>query len=140
MANTEASMDDGNSMSFEENMANIVPKTVSEKIGALMEQKLTELHSILDKLSSRVEDNTKRITETENRISDGQDRTTTLENELAKLEWVMILTERAEDGENRSRRDNIQIICLKEGAEGNQAVTFFGTWLPDILGLDTKRG
>lgn len=79
-------MDDGNSMSFEENMANIVPKTVSEKIGALMEQKLTELHSILDKLSSRVEDNTKRITETENRISDGQDRTTTLENELAKLE------------------------------------------------------
>lgn len=134
-------MDDGDSMSFEENVANIVSKTVTEKIAALMEQKLTELHSILDKLSSRVVDNTKRITETENRISDGENRTATLENKLAELEQrVRILTDRAEDGENRSRRDNIRIVRLKEGAEGNQAVKFFGTWLPDTLGLDTKRG
>ena len=69
------------SMLFEENVANTVSRTVTEKIGALMEQKFTELH-FLDKLSSRVEDNTKRITETENRISDGEDRTTTLENNL----------------------------------------------------------
>ncbi|KAL7381055.1 hypothetical protein ABVT39_027803 [Epinephelus coioides] len=114
-ANTEASMDDGDSMSFEESVADTVSKTVTEKIGALMEQKFSELHSILDKLSSRVEDNTKRITETENRISDGEDRTTTLEHKLAELEQ-------------------------REGAEGNQAVRFFGTWLPDTLGLETKRG
>lgn len=132
-------MDD--SMSFEESVANTVSKTVTEKIGTLMEKKFTELHSILDKLSSRVEDNTKRITETENRISDDEDRITTLENKLAELEQrVKILTDRAEDSENRSRRENIRIIGLKEGAEGNQAVRFFETWLPDTLGLETKRG
>lgn len=40
-------MDDGYSMLFEENVANTVSKTVTEKIGALVERKLTELHSIL---------------------------------------------------------------------------------------------
>lgn len=139
-ANLEASMDDGD-ISFEESVANTVSKTVTEKIGALMEQKFTELHSSLDKLSSRVEDNVKRITEAENRISDGEDRTTTLENKLTELEQrVKILTDRAEDSENRSRRDNIRILGLKEGTEGNQAVRFFGSWLPDVLGLETKRG
>uniref|UniRef100_A0A673AR91 L1 transposable element RRM domain-containing protein n=1 Tax=Sphaeramia orbicularis TaxID=375764 RepID=A0A673AR91_9TELE len=134
-------MDDDNTMSFEESVADTVSKTVTEKIGALMEQKFTELHSTLDKLSSRIEDNTKRITETENRISDGEDHITTLENKLNDLEQrVKILTDRAEDSENRSRRDNIRIIGLKEGAEGNQAVKFFGNWLPDTLGLETKRG
>uniref|UniRef100_A0A3B4UI21 L1 transposable element RRM domain-containing protein n=1 Tax=Seriola dumerili TaxID=41447 RepID=A0A3B4UI21_SERDU len=139
-ANTEASMDDGDSTSFEENVANTVSKTVTEKIGALMERKFTELHSTLDKLSSRVEDNTKRITETETGISGGEDRTSSLENKLAELEKkVKILTNRAEDSENRSRRDNIRIMGLKEGAEGNQAVRFFETWLPGTLGLETKR-
>ena len=140
MANREASMDNDD-MLFEENVANTVSKTVTEKIGALVEQKLTELHSILDKLSSQVEDNTKRISETENRISDGEDRTATLENKLAELEqWVRILTDRAKNGENRSRRDNIRVVGLKESAQGNQAFKFSGTWLPDTLGLDTKRG
>ncbi|CAM4683952.1 unnamed protein product [Leuciscus chuanchicus] len=131
-ANLEASMDDDD-ISFEESVANTVSKTVTEKIGALMEQKFTELHSTLDKLSSRVEDNVKRITEAENRISDGEDRTTTLENKLTELEQrVKILTDRAEDSENRSRRDNIRILGLKEGTEGNQAVRFFGSWLPEV--------
>ena len=113
VANTEASMDDGNSMSFGENVANTVSKTMTERIGSLMEQKFTELHSILDKLSSRVEEFEKR---------------------------VKMLTDRAEDSENRSRRESIRIIGLKEGAEGNQAVRFFKSWLPDTLGLETKRG
>uniref|UniRef100_A0A672ZD18 L1 transposable element RRM domain-containing protein n=1 Tax=Sphaeramia orbicularis TaxID=375764 RepID=A0A672ZD18_9TELE len=95
-ANSVASMDDGDNMSFEESVANMVSKTVTEKIGALMKQKFTKL--------------------------------------------VKILTDRAEDSENRSHRDNIRIIGLKEGAEENQAIKFFGNWLPDTLGLETKRG
>lgn len=140
-ANMEANMEDGGSTSFEESVANTVSNTVTEQIGALMERKFAELHSTLDKLSRRVEDNTKRITETETRISDGEDRTASLENKLTELEKkVKTLTDRADDSENRSRRDNIRIMGLKEGTEGNQAVRFFETWLPDILGLETKRG
>lgn len=141
-ASAEANMEDGGDMTtFEESVANAVSSTVTQQIGALMERKFEELHSTLDRLSRRVEDNTKRITETENRISDGEDRTASLQNKLAELEKkVKILTDRAEDSENRSRRDNIRIMGLKEGTEGNQAVRFFETWLPDTLGLETKRG
>lgn len=140
-ANTEANMEDGGSTSFEESVANTVSDTVTKQIGALMELKFAELHSTLDKLSRCVDDNTKRIAETETRISDSEDRTASLENKLAELEKkVKILTDRAEDSENRSRRDNIRIMGLKEGTEGNQAVRFFETWLPDTLDLETKRG
>jgi len=86
VANTEASMEDGDSTSFEENVANTVSKTFTEKIGTLMERKFTELHSTLDKLSCRVEDNTKWITENETWISDGKVRTASLENKLTELE------------------------------------------------------
>lgn len=53
---------------------------------------------------------------------------------------MQILTEKADDMENRTRRDNIRVIGLKEGAEGEQPVAFFERWLPKILNLDTKRG
>uniref|UniRef100_A0A3Q3EHW0 L1 transposable element RRM domain-containing protein n=1 Tax=Labrus bergylta TaxID=56723 RepID=A0A3Q3EHW0_9LABR len=140
-ANTEASMEDSDSTLCEDNVANAIAQNVTEKISALMELKFAELKSSLDKLSTRIGDNTKRIMETECRISDGEDRTASLENKLAELERrVKTLTDRAEDSENRSRRDNIRVIGLKEGAEGRQAVKFFGMWLPDTLGLETKRG
>ena len=42
--------------------------------------------------------------------------------------------------ENRTRRDNIGVVGLKEGAEGEQPFAFFERWLPKILNLDTKRG
>lgn len=61
---------------FGENVVNAGSKTINEKIGALVEQKFTEMHSTLDRLSCRIEDNTKQITETE-------DRTSSLENKLA---------------------------------------------------------
>lgn len=105
-ANAEANMEDGgDSTSFEESLANAVSSTVTKQIGALMERKFEELHSTLDRLSRHVEDNTKQITEAETRISDGKDQTASLENKLAELEKkVKILTDRAEDSENRSRR------------------------------------
>ncbi len=64
---------------------------------------------------------------------------TALESQVTELEQkVKTLFDRSEDNENRSRRDNIRIIGLKEGTEG-QASEFFETWLPDILGLEIKR-
>ncbi|CAG6022340.1 unnamed protein product [Menidia menidia] len=40
-----------------------------------------------------------------------------------------------DDMENRSKRDNIQIINLKEGAEGQSPIQFFEACLPATLGL-----
>ncbi|KAF3856891.1 hypothetical protein F7725_017614 [Dissostichus mawsoni] len=115
MAYPGASMEDGEGVLAEGDVASAVALMVTERISALMDQTFSELHSTLDRMSSRIEDNTKRITETESRISEGVDRTASLECTVTELvQKVKILTERAEDSENRSRRDNIRVIGLKE--------------------------
>lgn len=86
VSGSEASMDDGDSVPFEENVTSSIAQSVTVKINALMEKKFAELQSNLDKLSNRIEDNTKRIAKTENHISEGEDRTTSLEGKVADLE------------------------------------------------------
>lgn len=138
---SEASMEVDEGVPIEANVASVIAQDVTEKISALMERKFSELHSTLDKLNNRIEDNSKRLTETESRISEGEDRTTSLEKRVSELERkVKTLIDRAEDNENRSRRENIGVMGLKEGAEGKNAVKFFETWLANTLGLETKRG
>ncbi|KAK1899532.1 LINE-1 retrotransposable element ORF1 protein [Dissostichus eleginoides] len=113
MAYPGASIEDGEGMLAKGDVASAVALMVTERISALMDQKCSELHSTLDRMSSRIEDNTKRITETESRISEGEDRTASLECTVTELvQKVKILTERAEDSENRSHRDNIHVIGL----------------------------
>uniref|UniRef100_A0AAY4D8Z2 Uncharacterized protein n=1 Tax=Denticeps clupeoides TaxID=299321 RepID=A0AAY4D8Z2_9TELE len=83
---------------------------------------------------------TKRITEAESRVSHTEDEVVELHNKIAALEKaVQSLSEKAEDAENRSRRDNIRIVGLKEGAEGGRPVEFFQTFLPKLLGIETKH-
>uniref|UniRef100_A0A3P9K013 L1 transposable element RRM domain-containing protein n=1 Tax=Oryzias latipes TaxID=8090 RepID=A0A3P9K013_ORYLA len=126
---------------LESSAAASIAQTVTERIGELMEEKFLDLRSTLDRLNGRIDDNTRRITESENRISEDEDRITSLENQVSELQQkVKTLTERCDDGENRSRRENIRIIGLKEGSEGQSSVTFFESWLPEVLGMETKRG
>ncbi|XP_063076956.1 SH3 and cysteine-rich domain-containing protein 2-like [Engraulis encrasicolus] len=122
-------------------MANAIAQSVTAKISALIDTKFAELQVNLNALSNRIDDNSKRLSEAENRVSENEDRTVSLETKIALLEKkVQDLTTRADDIENRSRRDNIRVIGLKEGTEGNQAVEFFESWLPTTLGIKTKRG
>ncbi|KAI4876133.1 hypothetical protein NFI96_006951 [Prochilodus magdalenae] len=114
---------------------------VTDKISALLDAKFDHFQSALDSITARLENNTTRITEAEGRLSETEDKVLNLENKVALLETaVKTLVERAEDLENRSRRDNIRIMGLKEGAEGGQPLRFFQTWLPTLLGLETKHG
>ena len=104
-----------------------------------MDQKFTELHLTLEGINKRIEGNTKRITETESCISDAEDHVISLFNKIAALgKEVNILSQRADDSENRSHRENIRIIGLKEGKEGQHPAKFFESWLPNLLGLQTK--
>ena len=111
------SMEDDEGEPIEANVASVIAQDVTEKISALKEQKFSELQSTLDRLNNRIEENTTRLTETESRISEGEDRTTSLESRVTELERkVKTLTDRVEDSENRSRRENIRVVGLKEGA------------------------
>lgn len=50
------------------------------------------------------------------------------------------MAEQLDDVENRSRLDNIWILNLKEGAEGDHPIQCFESWLPMTLGLTTAKG
>ena len=114
---------------------------VTESIGKLLEEKLTNFTNTLEVMTNRVEGNSKILDEAEDRVSTLEDMLATTENKLREVEEkLQTLTEKVYDMENRTRRDNIRVVGLKEGAEGEQPVTFFEHWLPKILNLDTKRG
>ena len=99
---------------------------VTESIGKLLEEKLATFTNTLEVLTARVEGNNKRLDEAEGRVSTLEDTLATTKNKLREVEQKLhILTEKADDMENRSRRDNIRIIGLREGAEGEHLLLSF---------------
>lgn len=50
------------------------------------------------------------------------------------------MSDHSDDLENRGRRNNIRIVGLTEGVEGDNPTQFFESWLPKILNIQTKTG
>ncbi|KAL3976753.1 paired mesoderm homeobox protein 2 [Sarotherodon galilaeus] len=64
-----------------------------------------------------------------------------MEARLTRVESKMsTFTNRLDDQEARSRRDNLRIFGVKEGVEGANAITYFEKWLPSLLNMKTKNG
>lgn len=93
--------------------------------------------SALGVITTRVEGNSERQDEAENRVSTIEDLLA--ENKMREVEkkW---LTDKAGNLENRMRRENVWVVSLKEGTEGEQTVAFFERWLSKILNMETKQG
>ena len=106
-----------------------------------MEEKFSKLTDTLDKIAGSLEGQAKRITEAEQRVCVVEDQVATLELRLSQAEDKLVtMAEQMDDAENRSRRDNIQILNLKEGTEGEKPLEFFESWLPKLLGLSAAKG
>ncbi|XP_020557294.2 uncharacterized protein LOC110014714 [Oryzias latipes] len=112
-------------------------REVTRSFTEIMEQKFSRLSETLETISSTLESNTTRITAAEQRVSDVEDTVAELAGRLTDAEKKIKAMENAlDDVENRSRRENIRIINLKEGTEGKNPIQFFEKWLPSLLGLD----
>ncbi|KAL7407534.1 hypothetical protein ABVT39_009785 [Epinephelus coioides] len=109
---------------------------ITNKVAAMMEEKLSVLSSKLDLISNKIEQNSKlRI------VSPLQRIVTSLEAQLTDAkESLIVLTRRMDDQEARSHRDNLRIFGVKEGTEGKNPLIFFETWLPKVLNLEAKNG
>lgn len=79
-----------------------------------------------------------RLTAAESRISKAEDNISELTGKEKSLQKkVEDLTLKLDDLENRHRRSNLRLICLPERTQGEDAVAFLQTWLPEIFGPDT---
>ncbi|KAF7641316.1 hypothetical protein LDENG_00285320 [Lucifuga dentata] len=79
------------------------------------------------------------MTAAESRISDSEDTITTCAAKLAKAESRLAAAmDKIDDLENRGRRCNTWIIGLPEGTEGSNPISFFKTWLPELVKVSFK--
>uniref|UniRef100_A0A3P9LQ10 L1 transposable element RRM domain-containing protein n=1 Tax=Oryzias latipes TaxID=8090 RepID=A0A3P9LQ10_ORYLA len=110
------------------------------KLSASMDTKLDQIVKSVSAVCENVKVLERRMENVEQRISDTEDSATQL---LARLEGAETrLNEalaRLEDQENRSRRNNIEIINLPERTEGDNTKEFFETWIPKVLNMKVKK-
>uniref|UniRef100_A0A803K8T1 L1 transposable element RRM domain-containing protein n=1 Tax=Xenopus tropicalis TaxID=8364 RepID=A0A803K8T1_XENTR len=97
--------------------------------------KIDELKTDFAILKHDVQNLRERTGETERRVSDLEDFTAPLPGRLTATEkQITILEGKADDLENRLRRNNIRILGLSERAEGNIAEKFIEQWLTTSFG------
>lgn len=78
-----------------------------------------------------------RLTTVEDRVSGVEDTSHTQGIHLAELrDLVKSLQHRADDAEDRQRRNNIRVVSLPEGAEGERPVQFAEALFKKLLSLE----
>lgn len=98
-----------------------------------------ELKSSIEPLQSAVEAHATTISELERSASDHSGRVTELEAAVSMLtKQTARLEEKYEDLEARSRRNNVRLVGVPEGAEGPRPTEFIAELLRDVLGLEEK--
>lgn len=113
---------------------------ITKKVADMMDDKLSALSSKFDSFAAKYEHDSKRLSEAETRISTAEDSITDLAMRLHDAEHnVSTLTHRLNMQEARSRRDNLRVFGVKEGREGTDALSFFETWLPEVLNIQAKN-
>lgn len=77
-----------------------------------------------------------RMTETESRVSATEDLTATHATSIAELQrTVQSLVAKSDDAENRLRRNNVRVLGLPEGEEGDHPAVFAEEFFKNLLGF-----
>lgn len=109
----------------------VIVDKVTSNISKYMDIKISEVIKPINELTEKFDNLIERMETVEQRVSDLEDVTATNEPRIAALETQLKKAmERLESFENQSRRQNVRIVGLKEGAEGRAPVDFFKKWIP----------
>ena len=136
----------GPALSLQDNTALI--QGISTQVAAALEVKLAKFSETLECITARLEKNDKRMEEAETRMDEAETRISSAEDDLNEMKLALtkaektisMLVQKADAQESRSKRGNITVSGLRERFEGSQPLTFFESWLPTVLNLQTKNG
>lgn len=98
---------------------------------------LKAIRTVLDAVVKKQEKTDKKVKKLGEITEDTKDRVDKIEDNI--LAWTAErkrLFEKVDVLENFSRRNNIKIVGLKEGIEGEDPIKFFQDWIPDILQME----
>lgn len=97
----------------------------------------TELKNATEPLLQRIKEHGQTLNDLERATSDHGDQLASLDSTVKALETqVKTLTDKCEDLEGRSRRNNLRLVGIPEGSEGQRPTEFIGGLLKDLLKLD----
>ncbi len=114
---------------------------IVEKVLIVNEKKLQAIRDPISEILVKLDNMIKRVIEAEQRISALEDNQVNSSTRLGSIDSsLQKALERIEDLENRSRRQNIRIVGLKEGTEGGDPIAFFETWIPTTLNMNANDG
>uniref|UniRef100_A0A3P9J1C5 L1 transposable element RRM domain-containing protein n=1 Tax=Oryzias latipes TaxID=8090 RepID=A0A3P9J1C5_ORYLA len=109
---------------FEQIVSGAVKKEITAALGPL-EAKITAQNETIKSLEQSANDHDSQLTSLQATVASLTDR-------------VGSLSQKCEDLEGRSRRNNIRVVGVPEGSEGSRATDFVATLLQDLLSLDSK--
>lgn len=109
---------------------------IKEDVSSLIQASVGPLHASVDALRETVNGFQTRLAEVETLAGDNFEKVTAMELAVDSLQKQnATLLDRIEDLENRSRRQNLRIINVLEGSEGNQdTVKFMSNMLMELTG------
>ncbi|ROI15281.1 LINE-1 retrotransposable element ORF1 protein [Anabarilius grahami] len=141
-ANHQASMTiEGNVKEAHANTDKNQDSNIMSAIASMREDfsvKFTGILSAIQEVKQDVKEFSNRLSTAEQRISDTEDQVSELQNTVDTLQQqVKLFGVKLEDQENRSRRNNVRLVGLPEGAEGSDTVGFLERWLPEVLGPES---
>ncbi|KAE8277957.1 hypothetical protein D5F01_LYC24000 [Larimichthys crocea] len=114
---------------------------ITANITKVIDEKLGPLSQTLQAHAQQLKEIEERTTEAENRIAATEHICEMVDTRVQELEnQIRSMAEHIDDLENRGRRKNVRVIGLPEDAEGTNPTKFFESWIPDLLGLETKAG
>lgn len=106
----------------------------------------SDINGVKEELTSAVATIQQSLGSQEERLRAVEDSATATSNSLRYLETtvaklqteVTALSLKCEDLESRSRRNNIRLIGISEGEEGNRPTEFVSNFLRDLLNMEEK--
>lgn len=107
----------------------------------------TEFSSRFDGIMAAIEDMRKEISDCTERVSQAELRISSAEDDVVSLQAKVhtlesknkTLEDKLLDLETRSRLNNLRLVNLPEGAEGQDLCSFLEKWIPEILDAATPQ-
>ncbi|XP_059846851.1 uncharacterized protein LOC132405886 [Hypanus sabinus] len=100
----------------------------------VIKEKIINMEAMFDKMTKKQEKMEKKITDLEVKVEEMDGRMKKMEDDNdAWTSERKQLVGKIDKLENFSRRNNIKIVGLKEGTEGEDPINFFQKWIPEKL-------
>lgn len=115
----------------------LISSTIRSEISSLRSELLSELRSAVSTLQTTLSSHAQTIGNIETALTDSDGRLTAVEKMCNTLQTENSdLKLKLDDLENRSRRQNLRIIGIPEGSEGQSPVTFMFSMFSKLFGED----